>query len=44
MTKAGAHGEEEGITEMEQGVGRSCKKSVGPKQEGKNFKTLPYEE
>lgn len=32
------------IIEIEQGVGRTCKKSMGPKQEGKNFKTLPHGE
>lgn len=41
MTKTG---EEKEITEMERSVGRNCKKSVGPKQEEKNFKALLSEE
>lgn len=31
--------EEEGTIEIEQGVRRTCKKSAGPKQEGKSFRT-----
>ena len=44
VTWGGANGEEERIIEIEQGVGKGCKMSMGPKQEGKNFKTLPYEQ
>lgn len=32
-----------GTTELEHGLGRSFKKSVGPKQDGENFRTLPQE-
>lgn len=32
-----------GTTELEHGLGRSFKKSVGPKQDGENFKTLVKE-